>query len=124
MLNDERFIERYLCVLISSALAGSNVLHWRIQKIWADAGYRGKLLEGVHHLRQGRGQRRIQLEIAAKSELGKFVLLPKRWIAERTFAWPGWSHRLSKNYEGLCETTETWILIAIIQPMSRRLARH
>lgn len=99
------------------------VKHWRLRKIWADAGYRGKLLEWVHHLRQGRGHRRIELEIVAKHELGKFVVLPKRWIVERTFAWLGRSRRLSKDYEGLCETTETWILIAMIQLMTRRLAR-
>lgn len=98
--------------------------HWRLQKIWADAGYRGQLIQWVHDLRQGRGHRRIQLEIVARNERGKFVVLPKRWIVERTFAWLGRSRRLSKDYEGLCETTETWILIAMIQLMTRRLARY
>ena len=98
--------------------------HWRVRKIWADAGYRGKLLEWVHNLRHGRGHRRIELEIVARSERGKFVVLPKRWIVERTFAWLGRSRRLSKDYEALCATTETWILIAMIQLMTRRLARH
>jgi len=98
--------------------------HWRLKKIWAAAGYRGQLIEWVHDLRQGPGQRRIELEIVAKSEVGKFVVLPKRWIVERTFAWLGRSRRLSKDYEGLCETTETWILIAMIYLMTRRLARR
>ena len=98
--------------------------HWRLKKIWADASYRGKLIEWVRDLRQERGQRRIELEIVAKSESGQFVVLPKRWIVERTFAWLGRSRRLSKDYEGLCETTETWILIAMIYLMIRRLARR
>lgn len=98
--------------------------HWRLKKIWADERYRGELLEWVHQLRQGRGHRRIELEIVAKTAVGKFVVLPKRWIVERTFAWFGQSRRLSKDYEALCETTETWILIAMIYLMARRLARH
>jgi len=96
--------------------------HWRLKKIWADASYRGELIEWVRNLRQGRGRRRIELEIVAKSETGKFVVLPKRWIVERTFAWFGQSRRLSKDYEALCETTETWILITMIYLMTRRLA--
>jgi putative transposase len=98
--------------------------HWRLKKIWADASYRGTLIEWVRHLRQGRGHRRIELEIVAKSERGKFVVLPKRWIGERTFAWLGKWRRLSKDYEAWCETTETWILIAMIYLMTRRLALH
>jgi transposase len=98
------------------------VKHWRLKKIWADERYRGELLEWVHNLRQGRGHRRIELEIVAKSAVGKFVVLPKRWIVERTFAWFGQSRRLSKDYEALCETGEAWILIAMIYLMTRRLA--
>ena len=96
--------------------------HWRLKKIWADASYRGELVEWVHTLRQGRGQRRIQLEIVAKTQDSGFVVLPKRWIVERTFAWLGRSRRLSKDYEALCETVEAWILIAMIYLMTKRLA--
>ena len=95
--------------------------HWRLKKIWADARYR-ELIEWVRYLRHGRGHRRIDLEIVAKTSVGKFVVLPKRWIVERTFAWFGQSRRMSKDYEALCETTETWILIAMIYLMTRRLA--
>ena len=97
--------------------------HWRLKKIWADASYRGELIEWVRNLRQGRGRRRIQLEIVAKSQKSEFVVLPKRWIVERTFGWLGRSRRLSKDYEGLCETTEAWILVAMIHLMTKRLAR-
>lgn len=95
--------------------------HGRLKKIWADARYRA-LIQWVRDLRHGRGHRRIDLEIVAKTSVGKFVVLPKRWIVERTFAWFGQSRRMSKDYEALCETTETWILIAMIYLMARRLA--
>jgi putative transposase len=98
--------------------------HWRLKKIWADARYRA-LIDWVHELRHGRGRRRLELEIVAKTAAGKFVVLPKRWIVERTFAWFGQSRRLSKDYDPLCETTETWILITMIYLMTKRLAlRH
>ncbi len=98
--------------------------HWRLKKIWADENYRGELLAWVHNLRHGRGHRRIQLEIVAKTQATGFVVLPKRWIVERTFAWLGRSRRLSKDYEALCETVEAWILIAMIYLMTKRLARR
>ncbi len=97
--------------------------HWRLKKIWADANYRGELIEWMRNLRQGRGRRRIHLEIVEKSPVGTFVVLPKRWIVERTFGWLGRSRRLSKDYEALCETTEAWIFIAMISLMTKRLAR-
>jgi putative transposase len=98
--------------------------HWRLKKIWADANYRGELIEWVRNLRQGRGRRRIELEIVAKSPEGGFVVLPKRWIVERTFAWCGRSRRLSKDFEALCETVETWILLAMIHLITKRLTRR
>lgn len=96
--------------------------HWRLKKIWADESYRGELVEWVRNLRHGCGHRRIQLEIVAKAKGSHFVVLPKRWIVERTFAWFGRSRRLSKDYEALCETVETWIYIAMIYLMTKRLA--
>lgn len=95
-----------------------------MKKIWADEGYCGQLIEWVRNLRQGHGRRRIELEIVAKSAEGNFVVLPKRWIVERTSAWLGRSRRLSKDFEALCETVEAWILIAMIYLMTKRLARR
>jgi hypothetical protein len=51
-----------------------------------------------------------------------FQVLQWRWIVERTFGWLNRSRRLSKDFEALPETTETWIRIAMIQLMVRRLA--
>lgn len=51
-----------------------------------------------------------------------FVYLPKRWVVERTFGWLNWCRRLSKDYERLPESSETFIYIAMIRIMVRRLA--
>ena len=53
-----------------------------------------------------------------------FSVLPKRWIVERTFAWLGRYRRLSKDYEALPESSESVILIAMINLMNRRLAKN
>ncbi len=44
------------------------------------------------------------------------------WVVERTFAWLGQNRRLSKDYEYLCETSETFIYVAMIRLMLRRIA--
>ena len=52
-----------------------------------------------------------------------FQVLPKRWIAERTFAWLGRQRRLAKDWERLAATTETWIYLAMSRLMAKRLAK-
>jgi len=52
-----------------------------------------------------------------------FVVLPKRWIVERTFAWISRCRRHSKDYERTTESSEAMIQIAMIQLMVRRLAK-
>lgn len=51
-----------------------------------------------------------------------FCVLPKRWIVERTFGWMQWCRRLSKDYERLPHTSETFIYLAMIRIMLKRLA--
>lgn len=51
-----------------------------------------------------------------------FVVLPKRWIVERTFGWLGRYRRHSKDYERTTESAEAMIQISMINLMSRRLA--
>jgi len=51
-----------------------------------------------------------------------FVVLPKRWIVERTFAWLGRCRRHSKDYERTTESSEAMIYLTMIQLMARRLA--
>jgi putative transposase len=73
--------------------------HWftRRRCIWADGAYTGFLETGVALLRR---YRKVRLEIVKRSDhLKGFVVLPKRWIVERTFGWFYKYRRLSKDYE-------------------------
>ena len=53
-----------------------------------------------------------------------FVVLPRRWVVERTFAWLGRCRRLAKDWERNIEVSTAWTLVASIRLMTRRLARH
>jgi putative transposase len=54
---------------------------------------------------------------------GPRTFLPRLWVVERTFSWLGQNRRLSKDYERLPETGETFIYAAMSRLMARRLAR-
>lgn len=88
----------------------------KLKIVWADGGYRGKLLEWVKFFFTWK------LEIVERKSDGKFEVLPKRWIVERTFGWFNVCRRLSKDYELYPETSEAWIYLAMIRLMVARLA--
>lgn len=86
----------------------------RLRMVRADAGYGGKLVDWV------RTSCLWSLEIIRRTSTG-FVVLPKRWVIERTFAWLGKYRRLSKDYEILEASSEAFIYVAMIHIMVRRL---
>ncbi|GAX41138.1 transposase [Tolypothrix sp. NIES-4075] len=90
----------------------------RLNTIWMDGGYRG---EDFMHWVMDMFRWIVEIVLRPLEKKG-FVLLPKRWVVERTFGWLNWCRRLSKDYERLPETSETFIYIAMIRIMVRRLA--
>jgi putative transposase len=63
------------------------------------------------------------LETIKRSNSAKgFVLLPECWVVEQTWGWLNWSRCLSKDHEVLPETSDTFIYVAMIRLMLRRLA--
>lgn len=89
----------------------------RLERIWADGGYRGKLVDWVEH------HFNVVLDIVLRSDDVKgFEVLPKRWIVERTFAWLGRYRRLSKDYEQLLPNSQGMVFLASIHHLLKRLA--
>jgi putative transposase len=87
----------------------------RLECLWADSGYTGQLEMWV-------AEQGWELRIIAKDpDATGFLVLPKRWIIERTFAWLGKCRRLSKDYEHLVASSEAMIRLAMIGLMLRRL---
>jgi putative transposase len=118
----------------------------RLSYLWVDAGYRGRGKEWVEQElglevevvnRSPKPPPEKVLEVWAREwfkeghemDLGKlptrpgFENLPRRWVAERTFAWISHNRRMSKDYERLCSTGEAFIHAAMTLLMVRRLAR-
>jgi len=51
------------------------------------------------------------------------VLLPRRWVVERTFAWLNRNRRLAKDFEHMVESETAWLFLASVQFITRRIAR-
>jgi putative transposase len=88
----------------------------RLKLIWADGAYGGDLVEWVKRFFGW------VLEIVKRPKDQKgFVVLPRRWVVERTLGWLGRYRRLSKDYEERPASEEAIILIAMINLMVHRL---
>ena len=130
-----------LRLLLQSARSGLS----RLKHLWLDAGYEGR---GRRWAEEAMG---LSVEVVRKppkpvaEDVAKvwarewakegqkidwqklmpprgYVALPRRWVVERTFSWLGQNRRLSKDYERLCASEETFVYAAMIRLMVRRLA--
>jgi transposase len=100
-------------------LAAIRTIYPWLRHIFADGGYAGdKLKDALGELG------RWTIEIIKRSDAARgFVLLPRRWVVERTFAWLGRCRRLAKDFEATIVSAVAWIFIAHIRLLTRRLAR-
>ena len=91
----------------------------RLSLIWADGGYAGQLVHWLDLFCSW------TLDIVRRPKGTKgFVLIKKRWVVERTFAWLGNYRRLSKDYEYFTDNSEAMIYIAMTHLMVKRIARR
>lgn len=90
----------------------------RVRHVWADGGYAGKLLDWA------RDTLRITVQIVKRSDdMTGFVVLPRRWVVERTLAWITRHRRCARDYEALPAHHEAMVRWAMIRVTSRRLTR-
>ena len=120
----------------------------RLSQLWLDAGYRGEdkgaewvrksLLWSVDLLERPRKPAPEEVLMKWAKEWAKegvavdwrkllppegFLVLPRRWVVERTIAWIDQNRRMSKDYERLCASGEAFVYAAMVRLMTRRLAR-
>jgi putative transposase len=89
----------------------------RLKVVWADGIYEKQWLIAWVQTECG-----WELQVTKRSDKEKgFKVVAKRWVVERTFAWLGRYHRLSKDYEKMTDTSEAMIQMAMIHIMLRRL---
>ena len=89
----------------------------KVQSVLCDGGYTGEpFAQGV---RETLGQE-VTVQIAKRSELHKFAVIPKRWVVERSFAWLDKNRRLWKNCERLLNTSLQFVHLAFLALLLRR----
>ena len=81
------------------------------------------MAESLEILGEGVVQGRVQDLLSKLPSRPGFEKLPRRWIAERAFAWISHNRRMAKDYERLCSTGEALVHAAMTRLMVRRLAR-
>jgi putative transposase len=132
---------------IKALLERAKGLFPRLSHLWLDAGYSGEDKGGdwvektlgwtVEIVRRPRKPAPEQVLMAWAKQWANegvrvdwekllqpqgFVVLPRRWVVERTFAWISHNRRMSKDYEQLAATSEAFIYVAMTRLMVRRLA--
>jgi transposase len=118
-----------LCVLVTAAsvqdrdgarplLAQLRASCGRIRLVWADGGYAGKLVDWALVTVK------ITMAIVKRSDdASGFVVLPRRWVVERTLAWISGHRRCVRDYERLPEHHEAMVRWSMIRITSRRLTK-
>jgi transposase len=118
-----------LCVPVTAAStqdreAAKPLLEWlrawfrRVRLVWADGGYAGKLLDWAT------ARRTLTVQIVKRTdEMAGFVVLPRRWVVERTLAWITRYRRCVRDYERLPAHHEAMVRWSMIRITSRRLAK-
>jgi transposase len=88
-------------------------------KLYADSGYQGpKFQDGLARVCRG-----VNVEIVKRSDVGKFVVLPKRWIVERAIGWLNRCRRLAKDWERMNRNALAFLRWASIRMMLRKLCQ-
>lgn len=91
-----------------------------LRHVFADGGYGGaKLKNALSKI----GSWTIEV-VKRTDDTSGFVVLPRRWVVERTFAWLGRCRRLAKDFERSVASATAWVLVAHIRLLTRRLARY
>ncbi|MFI6056553.1 IS5 family transposase [Streptomyces violascens] len=91
----------------------------KITPVWADGGYAGRVVTWAKQKLQ------LTVQIVKRSDdMTGFVVLPRRWVVERTLGWLMRSRRLVRDFEALPASSETFIYFSQAMLLSRRLARQ
>ncbi|WP_329612050.1 transposase [Streptomyces brevispora] len=90
-----------------------------LRLVWAQGGHTGPLVDFPAKIL------RLALTVTKRNaDTSGFVVLPRRWMVERTFGWPMPSRRLARDSERWTDTAEAMVLWSMTMVMSRRLAKR
>lgn len=88
----------------------------RLENVLVDGAYTGEAVE------RAANDAGVKVTMVKRPDVKGFVVVPKRWIVERSFGWINRERRLSKDYERTIESSEAWIQLTFIHKMVRCLA--
>jgi putative transposase len=88
----------------------------RLENVLVDGAYTGKVVD------MASAETGVKVTMVKRPDVKGFVVVPKRWIVERSFGWMNRDRRLSKDYERTIESSEQWIQISFVHRMVRYLA--
>jgi transposase len=91
-----------------------------VKRAFVDGGYAGDETQ-----RAAYEASRIRLTVVKRTdrEIKGFIVLPKRWIIERTFGWVNRARRLAKDFEALMTSSQAWLMLSLTFLLVRRIAR-
>ena len=89
-----------------------------IVKIFADAGY-----QGPRAALAAANSGSWIIEVVKRTEMHQFVVLPMRWLVQRTLAWISINRRMMRDFERYARTVAVFVRLAMIKVMLRRLTR-
>jgi putative transposase len=90
----------------------------RLEAVLVDGAYVGKVVD------KASAETGIRVDVVKRSDGAKgFVVLPKRWVVERSLGWLNRNRRLSKDYERTVRSSESWIRLAFVERLLRRLEK-
>jgi len=99
---------------------GNNKKHLRkVKKILADGGY-----SGAPFAEQVQKILKAETEVIKRNELRMFVVVPKRWVVERSFSWLEKCRRLWKNCERTLNTSLQMMVLAFVRVLLGRIGRE
>ena len=110
----------WYCARLASPKRAAVPRRYDRSRVGADGGYGGDKLRQAITVH---GDWTIEI-IKRSDAAGGFVRLPRRWAAERTFAWLSRCRRLAKDRETSIASSTTWALIVSIRMITRRTARY
>ena len=90
-----------------------------LELVWADGGYNARQVE---HAVAAQPPLRVEI-VKRPDDSSGFVVLPRRWVVERTFSWFGRNRRLAKDYENLADTLAAFITLITWSPRDALLLR-
>ncbi len=100
-------------------LASARYLYPWLRHVFADGAYIGAKLDTALD-KIGRWT----IEVIKRSDAASgFLVLPRRWVVERTFAWLNRNRRLAKDFEATLESALAWLFLASVKLLMRRLGR-